>query len=129
MSKKLSYTSEDKIIHCASCGEANTHQEGFIWFQRAEDASQGLAVFVTSSGDHRSIPYNDGPDSPNPSSRRHGSIVVFSCEHCDVLTGVHFAQHKGVTIVETKKVEESMTSTTTSFDPERLEIAAWSIGT
>ena len=127
MTKKLTYTSEDKIVNCASCGEPNTHQVGFIWFQRAEDAVQGSAVFITSSGQHRSIPYNDGPNSPNPSSRRHGSIVVFSCEHCDALTGIHFAQHKGITIIATKEVDDSITRKTSLFDPECLEVSTRSI--
>ena len=105
----------DSNVSCAGCGEDYLHQIGFIWYQRDEDAENGDAYFVTYGG-HGSRKFTNN-DEPNPSLRRHGSIVAFSCECCHAITGVHFAQHKGMTFIETRVIDDRLIQKSVSFAP------------
>ena len=92
---------------CVGCGEDCLHQTGMIWFQRSEDAKKGTAYFVQhgQSGKYEFEDYR----SANPSTRRHGSIVIFECELCHTITGLSFAQHKGHTHVDRSELSDRLT--------------------
>ena len=102
---------------CAGCGNNWMHQIGFIWFQRDEDATTGVATHVDDHGRHASFEYAETSGTPNPSQRRGGSIVLFRCELCPAITGVHYAQHKGQTFVEVREVDECLISRHAAFSP------------
>lgn len=102
---------------CAGCGNSWMHQIGFIWFQRGDDHSRGAAIYIDSTGKHGAFEYEETQNSPNPSPRRDGSIVLFRCELCPAVTGVHYAQHKGQTFVEVREVGECLISRGAVFSP------------
>jgi hypothetical protein len=85
-------------IHCAWCGEFNLHHFKVEFFARHEDdeltqetqieLNRGRWANVT-------VQLVASRRSRNPSSRRTGLIISFSCEHCSGITELHIAQHKG----------------------------------
>ena len=78
------------------CGERNLHQEWVIAYFRMEDAEQGLRSISHAGGSRF-----DTSQIGNPSPRRSGITIWFSCEHCTGLTTkLHIYQHKGSTIIE-----------------------------
>ena len=83
---------------CPRCGEDYLHQCGVTVYDRGEDAEMTTVTTVDDGlvGSHL-VPSNE---AANPSSRRDGIAIMFTCETCDdgwfELT---FAQHKGMTHV------------------------------
>jgi len=88
----------DHRIACPNCGETlGLHHETVHVFGCYEDASCGVHAIVTKS--NATI---DDCLEGNPSKRRHGLSIDFSCEHCsesedDIVARLHIAQHKGAT--------------------------------
>lgn len=81
-------------LACPGCGEQNLHQGEVLVFDRvAEDSDQGT---VTSSVSGQS---RDGEMWRNPSKRRDGILIHFSCEHCDADPILAIVQHKGATFI------------------------------
>lgn len=86
------------ILVCPRCGGDNLHHEGIEVFSRPREdgAVTGLIVRRDATA---------GPVDPtrNPSSRRHGLIIHFSCETCGlgerVACELEIAQHKGNTFL------------------------------
>jgi hypothetical protein len=86
-------------LRCPRCGSQYLHHEGVTLFHRSEDAPS--AVRITVAG--LSVTTDVVPSSSeNPSSRRNGLSVQFSCEGCgggsqaDTIE-LTLAQHKGWT--------------------------------
>jgi hypothetical protein len=67
-----------------------------IVYERREDEPKVLRTVVSRGGGVR-VDYV--VDNDNPSSRRHGVAIVFSCEHCDGGPELVIAQHKGETLI------------------------------
>lgn len=63
-------------------------------FERGEDATTGLHVTVAEGS--ASL---DNDLAGNPSKRRHGLSILFSCEQCQKSHRLTIAQHKGSTWV------------------------------
>lgn len=80
---------------CPACGGNYLHHERVEVFDRGEDQEQGLHVSVNDA--EVSI---DTSLAGNPSARRHGLSIHFSCENCDAKPVLHVAQHKGNTFVD-----------------------------
>jgi hypothetical protein len=84
-------------IECPKCGEASLHHETVKVFNRdSEDEITGFYTEIrgTKVETRRSLPVG------NPSSRRGGVVINFSCEHCGSNVGnLCVAQHKGSTFV------------------------------
>lgn len=85
---------------CASCGGCNIHHERVDVFEREEDAFDGLHTSVSRTGTKI-----DRDMRGNPSRRRHGLTVYFSCEECGFTTRLVIFQHKGATIIDSSVVE------------------------
>jgi hypothetical protein len=90
-------------LKCSGCGEINLHHARVETFERlVEDAPLGLH-FITDNDGFRIIPDMDG----NPSSKRDGVKISFWCEHCEIVTILTIAQHKGTTYIEQFGIENS----------------------
>lgn len=89
-----------KLLHCPRCGGDCLHQDAVTIFNRDEDQEQLARIEVVGASAHVAIVPSNG--SGNPSSRRQGLTIRFSCEGCggdqpgDVIE-LTVAQHKGST--------------------------------
>jgi predicted RNA-binding Zn-ribbon protein involved in translation (DUF1610 family) len=86
-------------LMCPNCGDGYLHQGIVEVYNRSESAEQ-VRCTVIDRGDVLSqlIP-ND--ESNNPSTRRHGIVIHFECEHCgDTDFQLRIAQHKGFTLMD-----------------------------
>ena len=117
MDEPVAYESASPItdggmLRCPGCGNTNLHQYEVAVFYRLEDADEVLRTTVVHGaspdwhGNHQ-LPQrrlmvdempNDG--SGNPSSRRHGLVIRFWCEHCSSRPELVVAQHKGAEFCE-----------------------------
>lgn len=79
---------------CPACGDSYLHHDGVEVFECDEDATTGVHVSV--SGGKAQV---DNVLEGNPSARRHGLTVHFSCEGCDAKPVLSISQHKGNTLV------------------------------
>jgi hypothetical protein len=77
---------------CPNCGENYLHHGAVEVFDRTEDANAGIHATVWD-GTMQVSTDMDG----NPSDRRHGVNIYFTCELCDKRTLLTIAQHKGNT--------------------------------
>lgn len=101
--------SGERVVICPRCGSDYMHHQEVIRWDRSEDATIERYTFAGSERTEvKAVPEATG----NPSSRRGGLIVSFSCEGCgsgaegDRLEMV-ISQHKGQTEIEWR------------FDPRR----------
>lgn len=83
------------------CGSDYLHQGNITIFQRSEDDTTTTVI----AQDNKKVEVSDFPsdDTCNPSPRRHGLILEFSCEWCSEKDGVQrlaIFQHKGSTYME-----------------------------
>lgn len=80
---------------CPRCGANNLHHEGIDVFHRREDHEKEVVTRVVGGSSKTEIV--DAKGSGNPSMRRDGIVVHFSCEQCgdDIQLGI--GQHKGST--------------------------------
>lgn len=84
----------EAILKCPACGNTYLHHERVDVFERSEDAATGLHVTIEGG---RAV--TDTNLTGNPSMRRHGFKVHFSCETCPAKPVLSFSQHKGNTEV------------------------------
>jgi len=92
----------DSELLCPSCGGNYLHHGRVEVFERAEDEDKGIHVSVE---DGKAI--IDTSLTNNPSARRHGISIHFSCEGCSAKPVLTFAQHKGNTFVDFKQSNET----------------------
>ena len=85
---------ERGILQCPFCKFDHLHQETVTAWFRGEDADVYSGYRVAMGGVHIV-----GPDD-NPSSRRSGVIITFSCEGCEHYPKLAISQHKGQTLCE-----------------------------
>lgn len=84
-----------QVLRCPGCGEEYLHHESMNWFDRNEDDEHGIHTTIS----HRQVAV-DGKMTGNPSSRRHGFTIHFSCEICNCAPVLAVSQHKGSTYME-----------------------------
>ena len=86
-------------LHCPRCAGRNLHHLGVVIYDRAEDADNVIRTTVEGGTSRTAVVPNSG--SGNPSSRRDGLAILFSCEACggDLADPIELliAQHKGST--------------------------------
>ena len=82
---------------CPHCGGHHITHERVDVYWRGEDKVQGTHVCTTSEG--TSV---DGHMLHNPSARRWGLNIYFSCEWCGHGSQLSISQHKGHTVIEHK---------------------------
>ncbi len=84
-------------LKCPSCGGNYLHHEKVEIFERFEDAEKGLHVKIENS-----VATTDTNLEGNPSARRDGITIEFSCESCKARPELSILQHKGNTWVGIK---------------------------
>ena len=82
-------------LKCPSCGLHCLHHEKVEIFERGEDEEMGLHVTVENR-----VVKTDINISNNPSLRRHGLKICFSCEGCKAKPVLSISQHKGSSYVD-----------------------------
>jgi hypothetical protein len=97
--------SNEGALKCSNCKEENTHVKGVYWFRRGEDSGSCDTGFLTLSGHQDSVKTSN---EFNPSARRDGLRVIYSCEHCSTLSSLNIAQHKGSTYINAESVSSSI---------------------
>lgn len=86
----------DAELLCPRCGESNLHHHTITVFDRNEDAAEVLRTTVAYKKTTSEVVADKG--SGNPSNRRDGLTISFSCEHCEESTFLlSVYQHKGST--------------------------------
>lgn len=105
---------DDGTLLCPSCEEPYLHQCNVTVFERGEDDE--YTTVIAQNGADAQVNRFKSDDTCNPSSRRHGLLLEFTCEHChaDQFTSgegnsywsapnpflLGIAQHKGVTLMQ-----------------------------
>ena len=97
-------TFKEAVLTCPSCGVTYVHQQSADQYWRSEDAVEG--THVTSSAERTTV---DGDMVGNPSPRRYGLVLKFSCEACNVAPRLGIYQHKGQTFVGWLDHNEALT--------------------
>ena len=85
-------------LECPACGNANLHHGEVTVFTRREDAEKVLVTIANGTYGQTTTAVTNGKG--NPSSRRDGLTIQFTCEHCNVEPVLTIAQHKGATFIE-----------------------------
>ncbi len=89
----------DLVLNCPQCGGECLHHENVQVYRRSsEDDDEGLHVAM-----HRHVQLTTSM-AGNPSPRRDGMRVMFSCENCPARPSLVIYQHKGSTYVGWEKV-------------------------
>lgn len=80
------------------CGGDYLHQGNATIFNRSEDAKTTTVL----AQDDNTVQVSEFPstDTCNPSPRRHGLILDFTCEDCGPGKRLAIFQHKGCTFME-----------------------------
>jgi hypothetical protein len=96
----------DEVLKCPRCGDEYLHQSDIEIFNRGEDKTTGLHLIVLADSLQMDPDVVDG----NPSGRRQGMRILFSCEHCEGVAWekgesapqmwLTISQHKGNTYVQ-----------------------------
>jgi len=86
------------VLLCPRCGFNYLHQEGVDVYDREEDAEVGQHVTVVRGT--TTVSDKATPSVGNPSSRRHGLVITFTCEGCANTPHLSIYQHKGQTYIE-----------------------------
>jgi len=103
MSDNIPVVSVDGTLLCPECGNPNLHHEKVEVFWRAEEdaPSEGIAC---NTGDgfwvKAADPVLGFPVHENPSPRRNGLLINFTCEQCFLGKSLAIWQHKGFTYLE-----------------------------
>ena len=87
---------------CPSCGGNFLNQERVEVFGLAEDDKHGVHISVENG----KAVFDIGLEG-NPSARRHGMVIHFSCEGCSAKPVFTIAQHKGNTHIDFKASNET----------------------
>jgi len=91
---------------CPECGCNNLHQVAYFIYERREDAEESHLIKVLTSETEMGGPrkvvstHSMVPSKDNPSARRQGMRIRFSCEQCHGYKILSVVQHKGTTYVE-----------------------------
>ena len=91
----IDWSDRVSLLICPRCGNQTLHHEKVTVFDREEDA---LTVVRTEIKKGVVSVDAAGSGTGNPSTRRDGIVIDFSCENCgDDALQLTFAQHKGST--------------------------------
>jgi len=87
-----------RALQCPECEHDHLHQEGVgVFVRNEEDSKDGLTADVNYAD--TDVVISSNADTDNPSSRRDGIVIRFSCEMCSDEGEYHelvIRQHKGV---------------------------------
>lgn len=89
---------DDDWLTCPACGSYYLHQECMTVFDRHEDGKETRIVNIGKGTIVSGLVPSD--ETENPSRRRHGISIQFSCEQCPANLELTIAQHKGLEIMK-----------------------------
>jgi hypothetical protein len=90
----------DEVLLCPFCGSNYTHQQAVdVWVRDKEDSGAGVHCKVNQGKAVFSNEIGHG----NPSGRRDGLSIEFSCENCYGTPILLVYQHKSQTFIEWKE--------------------------
>lgn len=89
-------SSQNSELVCPRCASTYLHHGAVTNYDRSEDEETVTKAVV--NGKDVSITAG-APNDGNPSSRRHGLVIAFSCEACGDGLELTVAQHKGMTLM------------------------------
>lgn len=96
----LEYDGDDSTLTCPRCGGSYLHHRSGVFYERGEDDESTVKITV---GDFESnMVVVPSKSSGNPSRRRDGFVMRFSCESCSKSEPdleLSIAQHKGQTLI------------------------------
>ena len=84
-----------QALNCPGCGECFLHQTDVNVYDRVQDAFTGQHVKIQGDG----LVKIDCNLTGNPSGRRQGLTIAFTCEHCSTAPVLGISQHKGFTMI------------------------------
>ncbi len=90
---------DGNILLCPHCDNDYLHHEGVEIYNRKEDATADR-ISVSTCNEHNKYELNIDQGGKNPSGRRDGIRVFFSCESCGQASALTITQHKGQTFME-----------------------------
>ena len=90
-----------QILQCPHCEHDHIHQVETQLYCR-DDSEDAVLVLVNMYDGM--ISQAKAPPGSNPSTRRHGMRLIFSCEGCDEYPQLVMHQHKGDTVLEWEAV-------------------------
>lgn len=86
-------------LNCSCGGHGNLHHGNVTVFKRREDAD--VTTVIAQDGDTAQVSTFPSADTCNPSPRRSGMLIEFSCEQCPWKSmQLAIFQHKGATFME-----------------------------
>jgi len=85
---------DSATLTCPHCGGEQLHQLAVEVYFRKEDASHGINASVFGPAE---LCHTSHSQARNPSPRRDGVRIRFSCEHCPKESSLAIVQHKGDT--------------------------------
>ena len=85
----------EEVLECSKCNTDCLHQESVVVFQREEDKQE----HITLVGRHFSNTRIEEILFKNPSRRRQGVNILFSCENCGGAMVLQISQDKGQTTI------------------------------
>jgi len=91
-------------LECPACGNANLHHGEVTVYMRGEDNPETTEVRTNGETGETIVSTTRGKG--NPSSRRDGITIQFTCEHCNVEPMLTIAQHKGATFIEWRRGDD-----------------------
>lgn len=93
-------------LNCPRCGATQLHHADVTIYDRGEDVAHVTKTTLKSNGVLTVEPR--APNAGNPSNRRDGLTIKFSCENCgDAPIELTIAQHKGSTEIGWRYEEAS----------------------
>ncbi len=102
------WSNKASLLICPRCGSDTLHHQGVTSFDRAEDASRVVKTTVFA-GNVKADPA--AANAGNPSSRRDGIVIDFSCEQCgEASLQLTIGQHKGSTEIGWRFQEDAATT-------------------
>ena len=91
-------TARDRdVLTCPHCRGDYLHHGQVTVYDRSEDAPRLTKIEVRDRT--ANITNVDNKNSGNPSDRRDGVAVRFWCDHCDNVSELTIAQHKGASLM------------------------------
>ena len=88
----------DYGLACPKCGGPNLHHGDVTVYSRVEDETNTTVTTVEGNGDVL-VSQSKSGKCGNPSLRRDGLRIGFSCEGCGELQDLCIVQHKGTTFM------------------------------
>lgn len=89
----------DNILLCPHCDTDYMHHAGVEIYNCKEDAVADR-ISVSTCDHNNKYQLTVDQEGKNPSSRRDGIRLFFTCESCNQVSALTIAQHKGQTFME-----------------------------